>query len=97
MPYHISSGVKMFDYIGLRNFTQGLIRKSLKCNFYKGQVLVFSSSSNQILFTDASFAETGPLQIKCPVSQDMISSRGETIWDSVSIERDINLFRKPVI
>ena len=95
VPYEYER-VKLFDYTGFRNKSQGVVGKQVICNFYKQSQLVFTTLSTRISFVLDSLADIGPLQIKCPAAHPMVTDHGRVLWDSISIERDIAPLSKPV-
>ena len=96
VDYDINAGVSTFDYIGLKNETQGILKKTLTCKFYLNETFQFESPSARIQTTDAGLSEIGPIQIECPNVPEMYSSFGGQKWDSMSLERDVDQISKPV-
>ena len=88
----------MFDYIGGRNSSQGILNKKVFCNFYNHSRFAFRSLSAAVTVEKGSLlADIGPVQIKCPGVMPMRSPiTGEKLWDSVSIERSIEPLMTPV-
>jgi hypothetical protein len=94
--YEQKFGTTVFDYTGSRNEPQGILGKRLLCNFHRGETLVFSTLSEKIVMTDKSLGDVGPIQIKCPNVPSMLSITGEVKWDSLSLERNLDILTKPV-
>ena len=88
----------MFDYIGGKNRSQGILNTRVFCNFYNQSRFAFRSLSAAVTVEKgAVLADIGPVQIKCPDVMPMRSPKtGEVLWDSVSIERSIEPLMKPV-
>lgn len=71
-----------FDYTDKRQNGQGLLGKTIKCNFYSNDDLVYTSTSSRIV-VERSYVDNCPVQIKCPAPK-----RSAIAWDSVRLERD---------
>lgn len=96
VPYE-SANTRMFDYIGGRNSSQGILNKKVFCNFYNQSRFAFRTISSAVTVEKGSLADIGPVQIKCPDVMPMQSPiTGEKLWDSVSIERSIEPLMTPV-
>lgn len=96
VPYE-KEEIKLFDYVGTRNSSQGILGKSLICNLHKGSMVVYRTLSEPILLSESFYAEQGPIQITCMNVPPMRQQNGDLMWDSVSLERDIEPLLKPVI
>ena len=88
----------MFDYIGGRNSSQGILDKRVFCNFYNDSRFAFRSLSAVVTVEKgAMLGDIGPVQIKCPNVRPMQSPvTGEALWDSVSLERSLEPLATPV-
>ena len=80
-----------FDYTNKKRNGQGLIGKSIQCNFYNDEVLVHTTMS-QIIEVERSYIDNCPIQIKCPSP-----SKIDIPWDRVRLERDPKPLIKPGI
>jgi hypothetical protein len=98
VPYE-AANARMFDYIGGRNSSQGILNKKVVCNFYNQSRFAFRTLSAAVTVEKGSvLADIGPVQITCPGVMPMQSPiTGEKLWDSVSIERSIEPLKTPVI
>mmetsp|Transcript_32823 Transcript_32823/g.47387 ORF Transcript_32823/g.47387 Transcript_32823/m.47387 type:complete len:616 (-) Transcript_32823:38-1885(-) len=96
VPYE-KEEIELFDYVGTRNASQGILGKSLMCNLHKGSKIVYKTLSEPIVLSASNYAEQGPVQITCPNIPAMRKHNGDVEWDSVSLERDIEPLLKPGI